>query len=251
MKPRKAVYTAHRWLGLLVSVQLLAWSVGGFMFSVLPIDAVRGERDMNPVAADRLSNEALGALPAGLREAAGRAERRGGVVCSVTLRDRGLGAFWELIGPGDEVLGRVDTERFEDVGEITGEEAAALARRDFLGSPAALRVDRLDADPPMEYRSGALPAYRVELDHPKAPRIYVVAANGEVAARRNRMWRAFDFLWMLHTMDYRGRDNFNHLLLTGFSVLAIATSASGLGLWGWRAASFLGRRRGDPADTRR
>ena len=26
---------------------------------------------------------------------------------------------------------------------------------------------------------------------------------------------------MLHTMDYQGRDNFNHWLLTAFSILAV------------------------------
>ncbi|RMH10155.1 MAG: hypothetical protein D6695_11965, partial [Planctomycetota bacterium] len=91
------------------------------------------------------------------------------------------------------------------------------------------------SDPPIEYRSGPLPAYAVQLDHPKRPHIYIDARSGQITARRNRPWRIFDFFWMLHTMDYAGRDDFNHPLLTGFSVLAIASAGSGLALWGWRA----------------
>jgi len=44
---------------------------------------------------------------------------------------------------------------------------------------------------------------------------------------RNSKWRIFDFLRMLHTMDYAGRDNFNNTLLTTFSILGLATISSG------------------------
>ena len=38
-------YLAHRWLGLVVGLQLLLWSVGGFSFSIMHIKNVRGELD--------------------------------------------------------------------------------------------------------------------------------------------------------------------------------------------------------------
>ena len=43
MKWRKNLYFVHRWIALLVSLQLLAWSVGGFTFSILDIDNVHGD----------------------------------------------------------------------------------------------------------------------------------------------------------------------------------------------------------------
>lgn len=52
-------------------------------------------------------------------------------------------------------------------------------------------------------------------------------------AIRHRDWRTFDFLWMLHTMDYAGRDDFNNLLLRVFSVLGLATVLSGFVLFGF------------------
>ena len=76
-----------------------------------------------------------------------------------------------------------------------------------------------------------MPVYRVILDHPKKPHIYVSPVTGEIITRRNRPWRLFDFFWMLHIMDYGERESFNHLLLTFMSLLAITTSASGLVLW--------------------
>ena len=89
-----------------------------------------------------------------------------------------------------------------------------------------------------------MPVYQVILDHPKHPHLYVSPVTGAVLKRRNRPWRIFDFLWMLHIMDYRGRENFNHWLLTAMSVLAILTAASGLALWAWRVPRRRKRRTG-------
>jgi len=44
-------------------------------------------------------------------------------------------------------------------------------------------------------------------------------------------WRIFDFLWMLHTMDYQERDNFNNWLLRAFSIFGIFTILSGFSLY--------------------
>ena len=42
---KRNAYLVHRWLGLIVGVQLLAWSFGGFTFSILNIENVRGNLD--------------------------------------------------------------------------------------------------------------------------------------------------------------------------------------------------------------
>ena len=103
----------------------------------------------------------------------------------------------------------------------------ALAQRDFKNdiAPTAARATLITKDPPTEYRAGVLPAWQVELEHSRDPHIYIDAQTGAITARRNWLWRTFDFFWMLHTMDYAGRDNFNHLLLTSFSVLAVLSSS--------------------------
>jgi hypothetical protein len=48
--------------------------------------------------------------------------------------------------------------------------------------------------------------------------------------RRHRFWRWFDFLFMLHIMDYETRENVNNPLLRGATVLAATTAVSGLWL---------------------
>jgi uncharacterized iron-regulated membrane protein len=117
---------------------------------------------------------------------------------------------------------------------ITEDQAVAIARADFEPDSGVTFVRYLDGDPPLEYRGGPMPVYQVQMDHPKQTRIYVSAVTGQVLKRRNEAWRWFDFFWMLHIMDYRQREDFNHPLLTTMSAMAILTSVSGIGLWWWR-----------------
>ncbi|MCH7513358.1 MAG: hypothetical protein IH947_05360 [Bacteroidetes bacterium] len=69
-----------------------------------------------------------------------------------------------------------------------------------------------------EYCELPLPVWAVSYDHPDNATICVSAESRSFEAIRHRRWRIFDFLWMLHTMDYNSRDDFGIMLLKGFSV---------------------------------
>ena len=92
------------------------------------------------------------------------------------------------------------------------------------------RIESTDAH--HEYRGRPLPAYAVQFDHPEGVMAYIEAENGKFQRIRHRSWRWFDFLWMTHTMDYQGRDDFNNLLLRIFSFFGVVTVCSGFLLWG-------------------
>ena len=246
MKIRKNLYILHRWLALIISLQLLAWSVGGFMFSILDIDNVRGDWDRNtdPPAAIPFELAQVGpGQAAELAEAAGVATDE---VAQLVLRvghDEQL--VYDLLGRDGLPLATVDAQSGQVTRQINDETAAAAALHDFVPEASVVSVQLLEGEPPSEYRGRPMPVYQVVLDHPKHPHIYVSPVNGEVITRRNAVWRTFDFFWMLHTMDYQTRDNFNHWLLTVASVLAIATSVTGLAIWVGR----IPRRRKKPTEA--
>lgn len=234
MKPRKTAYLLHRWLGLIVSVQLLAWSLGGFVFSVLPLAQVRGERDIAEDAHQPLQPYYESISPVRALSAL-RGSRIDASAChALVVRSRAGAPVAVALDAHGLPMAAIDLRTGLVRPPLTADEAAALAERDFGGRAVARRVVLVERDPPIEYRGRPLPAWRVELGHWKRPHIYVHARSGEITARRNRLWRVFDFFWMLHIMDYRGRENFNHWLLTTMSALAVCTASSGLVLWGWR-----------------
>ncbi len=134
-----------------------------------------------------------------------------------------------------------------DLAPVSREEAEAAARRDQPGAPA-VRATTLVTEAGLEYRdcgyqACGLPAYRVALADAAGTAVYVDATTGEVTARRNDRWRTYDFLWSLHIMDYRGREDFNHLLIRGAALLALGTVLSGMVLLALRALAWARPRR--------
>ena len=78
-----------------------------------------------------------------------------------------------------------------------------------------------------EYREQPLPAWAVTFDHPENFTVYLAADSGQVRSFRTSDWRVYDFLWMLHTMDFVGRDDINNYALRIFSGLGMLMLSSG------------------------
>lgn len=114
------------------------------------------------------------------------------------------------------------------------DEAVRAAQAEFAHRAPVLSVEYLTEGDVggrhHEYREQSLPAWAVSFDHPSGATAYVAAEQGTVVRIRNGTWRTFDFLWMLHTMDYRGRDDFNNIVLRAFSVLGLVSVLSGFAL---------------------
>ncbi len=238
---KKNWYLVHRWLGLIVGLQLLAWSVGGFAFTIMHINNVRGNVDRKPHTEPVLDLKSVNFTP---QEAIARAsiEPENEVVIEQAVLRMCRGRMvYDLLGPKRKPLACVDAASGEVTQRISESQAIAAAQEDFAHDADVISITLLEGEPPQEYRGGRMPVYQVILDHPKEPHLYVCPVTGEILKRRNYLWRIFDFFWMLHIMDYGERENFNHWLLTGMSVLAIATSASGLVLWWWRIPQLRGR----------
>ena len=120
-------------------------------------------------------------------------------------------------------------------------QARAIARADRAEQPEVSRVTLITGHAPVEFRGRDLPAWRVELAGAGNTHVYIDQSTGVIAARRNDAWRRFDFFWMLHTMDYSGRDDFNTPWLIGFSVLGLLSVCSGWAIWLFRLVRRPGR----------
>jgi uncharacterized iron-regulated membrane protein len=241
---QRMIMKFHRWFGLLVVVQLVAWTVGGLYFSVEPIEEIRGEhlvRPPGPLDASRLGNVlAPGAIP-GLQA--------GGELTALALTSRGDRVFYRA--SDGETVNLFDATTGDPAPPVDADEAAALARAALIPDASILEVTLLENVPRgHEYRGKPLPAYRVRFDHGSNVSVYVAAATGEITTRRTTGWRIFDFLWMLHIMDYRDRDDFNHPLLTLAASVSLFVLLSGLLVW-WQSTPLRRRRRGRVAERRR
>lgn len=228
----RTLYFVHRWLGLVVALQLLAWSLGGLTFSLLDIDDVHGDLDRVEAKPPPLPTAGIVPVERALADVddavrASLVQRRSRLVWQIDKRD------------GAPLL--VDAVTAERLSLVDAEEAKRIALADTKGARGVVEATLFESAPPTEYRKKPLPAWRVTLEHDKEIHVYVHALTGEVTARRNAKWRVFDFFWMLHVMDYSEREDFQHPLITGFALLAVLASTSGLVLWIVRFRRFTRR----------
>lgn len=205
----------HKWLGLFVGLQVAVWSLSGLYMTVIHIDTIHGdhlvrEAPVRTVAADALVD------PLGLA-AAQRAD---------TLRLAFVG------GRPAYVVGSAAGERGFDA--RTGKplsrpgeaEIRRLARAIYTGDEP-IASTRLIIRVPAEIRGRAPPLWRVEFANWNKPTLYLSPVTGELVSRRHELWRIFDFLWMLHIMDYAERENVNNPLLRAFTWGAVLMALSG------------------------
>lgn len=220
VRRRRFVRQLHRWLGLLVAIQLLFWVCGGLVMSALRLQAVRGEDRVAVREPAHLDAQADLRPPGEVLAAHGDGE-----VVSVTLATwLGRPVYRLKTARGAEL---VDAGTNERLSPLTAADAQAVARADYSGPGALSSVERIDT-PALEIRGRDLPLWRLRFDDARGTTLYVSPQTGEVVARRNDLWRAFDFVWMLHVMDYREREDFNHPLLVATAATALLFVLSGL-----------------------
>lgn len=241
----KWIRTSHRWLGLLIGIQLLFWTVSGLYFSWNPITEVRGEHlttEPPALALDQGPLVAPSTVLSNLRREADEIQR----VAHMEVRPLLGAVVYEVVyeTPDGTQHVLIDARSGTRRPELTEDEAVQLAQSDFAPDAPVMSVERVEeAAPGSEYRGVTLPAYRVVFDHPTNTRLYISAPRGRVMARRNDTWRWFDFMWMFHIMDYDARDDFNHWLLQAVSVLGVVTVLSGFLLGAVTSPWLRGRRR--------
>ena len=226
-----ALTSIHKWIGVVIGIQVVLWVAGGLVMSAFPIELVRGETQAahpEPVAVTAQE------LRIDLREAIAA---YGPVTGLRTLRIAGrLHVEAQRAGAAPFLIDAADGRRIDAIDEATARE---VATRDFTGEGRIVAATLL-TEGPGEYR-GALPVWQVRFDDTRDTAIYVSAQNGQVAARRTDVWRLYDFFWMLHIMDYKERVDFNHALLIGASALALVLSATGFWLLFYRVRIRKGR----------
>ncbi|RZS99800.1 PepSY domain-containing protein [Aquimarina brevivitae] len=211
----RKIRKAHRYLGLFLGVQFLMWTISGIYFSWSDIDEIHGDhfKKVQKPITHKLSEP-------------------NSVLANYTISSLNLHTIADqpYYWINDSILVHAYTGVEKSL--ITEQEAKAVAKRHIIDGLNIKTIKRIDAVGNYhEYRGRPLPAYAITYDHPDRLVAYVSAKDGLFQRVRHQSWRWFDFLWMTHTMDYQGRDDFNTLLLRVFSALGLITVLSGFLLW--------------------
>ncbi len=202
----------HKWFGLVLALQFTLWMASGLIMNLLDQQRVQGHQHRATVPQSPRVWPTRTLAPAQILANAGQPLQS---VEATWLRGRpvyrlgGESSAW-LVDARDGTRVRVDAAT-----------AGAVASADYVGAGSA-RAAEFMSTTTLEVRKHVAPIWRVDFDDEDDTTIYVSAEDGRILERRNRSWRIFDIVWMLHIMDYTDRDNFNNPL--------VVTAAAG-GLW--------------------
>lgn len=227
----------HRYLGLFIGIQFLGWTISGLYFSWNDIDKVHGDHLRKPSAF--LSANVATISPTEAIKKLEQTQTIDSIHSVHLIRVLGkpvyqLGYFSGHAGEGMHQhvhYALADAATGDPRQALTKEEGIAVAKEQVVRGAEVSEVQYLQqTDGHHEYREKPLPAWAVSFKNPDCT-VYVSAELGTFQSIRHDQWRAFDFLWMFHTMDYVGRDNFNNWLLKILSVFGLFTVLSGFTLY--------------------
>jgi hypothetical protein len=221
MRPALLSRTLHKWLGLFVGLQLVLWTVSGFYMVVVDLDFIHGDPLVRNVRVP-----IKGEFP---QTPVSDVAHRYANVSQVSLHALpGFAALvYEVTSNGRKVL--VDATDGQQLSPLTDGTIRDLARQYYAGEGKLVGLSLIERDGPLEIQSRPLPLWRADFDDWLETSLYLHPDTGALVTRRHRFWRWFDFLWMLHIMDFDTRTDMNNGLLRVTTVAGLITVMSG----GW------------------
>ncbi len=230
---KRAIYIRllHKWLGLLVGLQVLVWLSSGLYMVLLDIDFIHGDslvKNMQQTVT-MPQNSAIDISDLRTRYADATA---------ITLTPVMGRPLFAVSTPNETLL--IDPQSGKLISPLDERTAREIARFHFNGDAVIKKASLITSDPPMEIQTRRLPLWRIDFNDAYNTSFYVDPFTGTLVTRRFQYWRIFDFMWMLHIMDYQERANAHSLLLKSAQVTGLLFSISGLWLLFY---SFPARRR--------
>ena len=210
------VRRTHKWIGLIVGVQALLWMISGVYMTSISLDIIHG---------DHLAHVA--------EEPLGRSSDRM-PLAELMSRYPGLQSFklkkllgedvFEIRQDGKPAL--VNARSGNLMSPLKREAIVAIAKNIYQGEAEVSDVSWI-TQAPQEVAKRPLPMWAVRFDERADTTLYFSPQTGELLARRHTLWRVFDFLWMLHIMDYDKRTDVNNTLLRVASAAGLIFALSG------------------------
>ena len=196
----------HIWLGWLVGFPTLMWMVTGLYMAAKPIEEVRGnhlrvEQAVQPLV---LPGSALAGTEFPIRD------------MRAVMQD---GRAVAILTGMDGSIRRIDMQSGTALPAPSANDARRIVAEQIKGGEKVRTVAAFDADNvPFDFRR-SMPVWQVALED--GAHIYVGRDTGQIEAVRTRWWRGFDFMWGLHIMDLRTREDTSHPILILFAILGV------------------------------
>lgn len=223
----------HQYLGVIIGIQFLFWTLGGIFFTFSNMDQIHGNTNRKE---EKIFSDLLGwQNPSTVFSEISKSIPVDSVISFKVINFINE-PFYQIrfFSEGEPKISLVNAKTGKVRPPVNKEEAIEISRNIFTpGSEieSVVLLTKKLKNKHHEYRGRPLPAYAISFAHSSGTTVYVSTEYAQVMTFRNSNWRIFDFLWMMHTMDYQSRDNIGNTLLRIFSVLGLVTIFTGFILY--------------------
>ena len=214
----------HKWVGLVIGLQVLLWIAGGLYMSAVPLPWVHGKPLLTDAAPPAPPESLL------MRSAA----RQNNVELNLskyrTIRWLHAPQGWLLLTTGfDDAthFWQVDRDGLRLAESPSEQELQQLALSRYAGNGKIISIEHLPIAP-TEASGIDHAVVAIQFDDWINTTFYLHPISAEILKVRSDIWRLFDVFWMLHIMDYESRSDFNNPLLIVSAFIALFFTLTGM-----------------------
>ncbi len=223
----KWVRWSHKWLSIVVGLQLLIWLVSGFYFNLMDHEKVGGNQyRQTPIQQSSINYTQL--LEA--KHILAQAEP----AISIELIHL-LGRPYYLLNHHKGLYPHFKNryslyDAYQgELTELSEEMVKALALQTYNGSGKVASV-KLLTGPIDDFAKQKNATWQVNFDNQVNTSVYVEAGSGRIVGHSDDDKRFADFFFMLHFMDYGGQGSFNNPQMMFFAFFTFWLSLTGF-IW--------------------
>lgn len=219
----KKLLQVHKWLGLIVLIQLLLWLISGLVLSLIDFNKSGGriyqENIVHPKTPFPSSFVVNSKLMGNISDTFN--SEKVDTIKLVSLH----GQWFYQVQMSNKVK-LFDSRKgelmfFDDIFAVT------QAKDSYKGTGALVDIEELPEGTLSRWRdNGKL--WQVRFDDDIATRVIVSQSTGKVLRHMNNFTSLSELMFLLHFMDYQKQHSFNHWWIVMFALLAVAFSVSGV-----------------------
>ena len=207
----------HKWLALIAGIQVLIWSISGLYMTVVDLDIIHGDHLVKELRPKTIDPDKILPISEQIIEQLAPIQ-------SIRLKVYFAQSVYEI--RSNKKITIVDAFTGEIKTELTTKEIALQTNEIYAGDASIASVELLPFYPG-EIGGRKQPVWQVQYDDWLGSTLYFHSQSGRLISKRTDLWRAFDFLWLLHIMEFWDSDGYNGLLFRLFSIVSMLMALFG------------------------
>ena len=207
----------HRWLALIAGIQVFIWSISGLYMTIVDLDIIHGDHLVKEQKAEIIDSTRIMPISKQLIEQLAPIQ-------SIKLKAYFGQSVYEV--RSNKKMSFVDALTGEIKEQLTAKVIKLQANEIYAGEANISSIELL-AVYPGEIGGRKQSVWQVQYDDWSQATLYFHPQSGRLISKRTDLWRTFDFLWLLHIMEYKGVGGMTGIIFRVFSITSMLMALFG------------------------